>query len=162
MISISYNPGWSGLSEIPDSIRVITNLYHKSLRCPPFLIHVSGLPRVVSVARICSNKSTASDEWLRASTGPATESCPATRLRASQRRRAGPVKGAVLFAWVWVTCECGGAENIPPNETPAPTSTPNQPKKLKLSLNKPDISVKETRDLHCSDCILLYHLNCEV
>ena len=78
MISISYNPGWSGLSEIPDSIWVITNLYHKSLRCPPFLIHVSGLPRVVSVSRICSNKSTASDEWLRASTGPATESCPAT------------------------------------------------------------------------------------
>ena len=33
--------------------------------------------------------------------------------------------------------ECGGAENIPPNETPSPTSGPNLPKKLKLSLNKP-------------------------
>ena len=86
------------------------------------------------------------------------------------------MKGAVIFAWVWVMCECGGAENIalPRNETPAPTSAPNPPKKLKLSLNKPrfereDISVKETRDLlalivllHCSDCVIAScytHLN---
>ena len=53
----------------------------------------------------------------------------------------------------------------PPNETPAPTSAPNPPKKLKLSLNKPRFERFSDEDIPetCSDCVIAScytHLNC--
>ena len=44
----------------------------------------------------------------------------------------------------------------PTNETPAPTSAPNPPKKLKLSLNKPRFERVSDEDIPetCSDCVI--------